>query len=68
MEDKKEKAREDRVRSQAKRQGFIVRKDRVRIWNINHHGGFMIVNDRNIIEAGQNFDLTIDEVENFLIE
>jgi hypothetical protein len=70
MNDQTEKARESRLRRLAKSQGFVLRKSRFRKPEARaYSSGFMIVNTQtNTIEAGQNFDLTLDEVENFLSE
>ncbi len=36
-------AREARARRALRRQGYVLRKDRARTWNIDHHGGYMII-------------------------
>jgi hypothetical protein len=55
--------REARARRQLARQGLTVRKDRVRTWNLDHHGGYMVVNESNYIVGGQRFDLTLEDLE-----
>lgn len=64
-----ERARESRLRSLARRQGYALRKDRARSSNIDHHGGWMIVDvDRNWIVAGPRWDLDLDEAEAWLTD
>jgi hypothetical protein len=64
-----EKARESRARRLANRQGYFIKKSRVRNWNINNQQGYMIVDAYiNGVVAGSQFDLSLDEVENFLNE
>lgn len=61
--------RESRLRALAKRQGLEVCKSRVRKSHLDDHGGFRIVDPYfNIIEAGERFDLDLDDVERFLTE
>ncbi len=62
-------ARESRVRRLARRQGFLLRKDRARSFSLNHQGGFMVVDsNRNAIVAGERFDLDLGAVEAWLAE
>jgi hypothetical protein len=62
-----EKAREQRVRNAVERQGYVLRKDRARSWNVDHYGGFMIIDPYlNAVIAGERFDLDLDDVENWL--
>jgi len=69
MSNHNEKVKENYLRRQAKRQGFILKKSRARKPNIDNRGGYMIVNAQsNYIEVGEKFDLTIDEVAKFLDE
>ena len=64
-----EKLRENRLRRSAERQGFQIRKSRTKHTNIDDYGGYRIVNSFfNTVEAGERFDLTIDDVEKFLNE
>jgi hypothetical protein len=62
-----EKRREDRARRTADRLGLAVRKDRAQTWSLNRQGGYRLVNpDLNIVVAGEQFDLTLDDLETFL--
>jgi len=46
-----------------------LRKDRARSWNVDHQGGYMIVDlYSNSLVAGQRFDLGLDDVEWWLAE
>jgi hypothetical protein len=59
--------REDRLRRRADRQGFALRKSRVRTPNLNDRGGYMLVDSRqNFLVAGHRFNLDLDDVEAFL--
>jgi hypothetical protein len=58
--------REQRLRGKAQRQGYLLRKSRVRPPHLHDFGGYMLVNaSTNIIEAGENFDLDLDDLERF---
>jgi hypothetical protein len=60
-------SRESRLRALARRRGLVVRKDRARSSNIDHYGGYMLVDEyTNFIVGGQRFDLTIDDLEDWL--
>ena len=67
----REKVRENKARRRARRQGLILRKSRLRNWigNVDGYQGYMIVNaSTNFIEAGENFDLSLEQVEEYLKE
>lgn len=67
MNDAIERSRESRLRGIARRQDLSVRKDRAKTWGCHHLGGYMIVDpDRNAIVAGENDDLSLDDLEEFL--
>ena len=68
MQQNSDKARESKLRREAKKQGYVLKKSRAREWSVNNQQGYMIVNERNVIEAGSDFDLTLDQVESFLSE
>lgn len=60
---------EDRVRRIARRQGYALHKDKAGVWSFNHQGGWQIVDaDRNWLVAGERFDLSLDDVEQWLTE
>lgn len=60
-----ETAREARVRRALWRQGrHVLRKDRARSINLDHFGGYMVVDaDSNFIVAGARYDLSLDDLE-----
>ncbi len=61
-----EKAIEARLRRLAHRKGYYLQKSRTRNIHINDCGRFMIVDFRNVVYAGVNFELTLDDVESYL--
>ena len=64
--EKEIKRREDRVRRQLAKQGLALRKSRVFTPSADDHGGYMIVDAQfNRIEAGERFDMSLEEVEAF---
>lgn len=66
--DKAEKARENRLRKQAARQGYGIKKSRAGL-SLDNHGGYMVFDlARNYIEFGARFDATLDDIEAFLKE
>lgn len=63
-----EKSREQRARRQLAAQGYELHKH-VNTVDIYHNGCYQIVNTYfNRIEAGENYDLTIEQVEAFIRE
>jgi hypothetical protein len=59
--------RETRLRRLAKQKGLTLRKSRIRTPNINNRGGYMVINTgRNFVVQGEQFDLTLDDVEGLL--
>lgn len=64
--EKEIKRREDRVRRRLAKQGLALRKSRVSTPLVNDQGGYMIVDTQfNRIEAGERFDMSLEEVEAF---
>lgn len=64
--EKEIKRREDRVRRQLAKQGLALRKSRVSTLSVDDQGGYMIVDTQfNRIEAGERFDMSLEEVEAF---
>ena len=62
-----DKRHEARLRGCLKRRGYYLRKDRTRSWSYDCQGGYMIVDPyHNAIIAGERFDLTLADVENWL--
>ena len=52
------------LRKTAKRQGLLLKKSRKDL--LENRGGYMLVDMNNAIIAGQNFDLTPEEVRDWL--
>ncbi len=68
MRDMEFKRREDRVRRKLVRQGFMLRKDRMRTRRPRHLGGYMIVDNNNTVMRGSDFELDLEAVEAFAAE
>lgn len=63
------KTREARARRQLNRQGYTLHKSRVITTTHDNQGGYMIVQSRNnAIEAGEQFNLALEDVERFIAE
>lgn len=67
MENNEIKAREDKARKQLAKQGYSLKKSRSKTYTVNDCGGYMIVQD-GIIQAGERFNMTLEEVEKFIAE
>jgi len=62
----KEKAREARLRRLARRGGYALHRSRAG-FSLDNFGDYMIVDDSmNVIVAGDRFDLTLDDAEEWL--
>ena len=62
-----ERQRECKSRRQLKKQGYCLRKSRVRYTHSNNLGGYMIIDPyTNTVVAGVRFELDLDEVEQFV--
>ena len=69
MAPKDQASREARVRRRARKQGLALRKSRATIAHLDDHGEYRLVDsDRGFVVAGEKFDLTLDDVENWLGE
>ena len=69
IEKKAEIRKEQQLRRALVKQGFQLKKSRVRSTNVDNLGGYMIVNPYfNTIEAGVRYNLTLKEVEEFVNE
>ncbi len=67
--DKDIKRREDKVRRQLAEQGLALRKSRASIFSADDQGGYMIIDTQyNRIEAGERFDLTLEDIEAYAQE
>jgi hypothetical protein len=71
-----ETRREQRLRSKARRQGYAIRKSRVRTPHLDDLGGFMILahsangisSNQGVVMVGSRFELDLDDVDQFLAE
>jgi len=43
-------------------------KSRIKNPHFNNHGGYQIVNYNNVVIAGMNYDLSLEDVENFVTQ
>lgn len=59
--------REAIARREVARQGLRLQKSRARSWSVDDHQGYRIVNRDNVIEAGEKFDLLIEDVERWAL-
>jgi len=60
------KRRENKVRWQLAKQGLALRKSRVFTPSADDYGGYRIIDTQfNRIEAGERFELTLEEAEAF---
>lgn len=64
--EKEIKRREDRVRRQLARQGLALRKSRASTFSVDDQGGYRIIDTQyNRVEAGERFELTLEDAEAF---
>ena len=61
-----EKSQERRLRQLAKQLGYELEKDRPEGRDMEHQGGYKVVNADGVAQAGEHFELTLDDVERFL--
>ena len=66
--DEPTKVQENYYRRWAKRLGYVLNKSRARQWSINNQREYTLIDDRNIIALGSNFDARLDQVADFLKE
>jgi len=67
MLEKEIKELDSKLRYKAKQNGLLLRKSRVSL-SIDNKGGYMIVDFNNCVVAGEKFDLTLDDVAEFIKE
>jgi len=67
MENKEIKVREDKARRQLAKQGYTLKKSRAQTYTVDNQGGYMILQD-GVIQAGERFDMTLEDVEKFVAE
>lgn len=65
MENKEIKAREDKARRQLAKQGYTLKKSRAQTYTADNQGGYMIIQD-GVIQAGERFDMSLEDVEKFI--
>jgi len=63
---KNKKDREKLLEKMAKQQGLVLIKSKAKKRTEDDHKQYRIVNVSNVIQAGEKFDLNLDDVENFL--
>lgn len=68
MNAESEKSQERRLHKLAKQLGYELQKDRPQGRDMEHQGGYKVVNAQGIAEAGERFELTLDDVERFLTD
>lgn len=56
--------KDTQLRKAAKRRGILLKKSREGV--IDNRGGYMLVDAKNIIIAGERFDLTPEDVRKWL--
>lgn len=64
---KNEKSMEQSLRNKARRKGYSIIKSRTSA-TVDNCGGYRIVNENNVIVAGERYDLSLEEIEHFLNE
>jgi hypothetical protein len=60
---------ESRVRSLARRRGYVVRKSRqwMHVPNMDNHGEYMLIDaNTNFVVLGERFDTSLNEIETYL--
>ncbi len=57
------KVRENKVRRWAKRLGYRVEKSRARALHINNRGLYQLIDDRNTVVEGVDYDASLDQIE-----
>jgi hypothetical protein len=60
--------REEQLIHMARRLNLELIKSRAKKWMPEDHQQYRIVDINNVIQAGKNFDMSLDEVEKFLQE
>ena len=67
MENRTQRNREQRLRRQARSKGFILIKSKTRLASLNNPGLYRIVDTlTNTIAAGEMYDLTLNDAEEYL--
>jgi hypothetical protein len=58
---------ESALRRLATKLGYRVHKSRARTLHSNNKGGYQVVNDRNYVVDGVNYELTLEDLADFLV-
>lgn len=65
---KNTKEREEALEKMAKQQGLVLIKSKAKKPSEDDHQQYRIVNVSNVVQAGEKFDMSLDDVEKFLKE
>jgi hypothetical protein len=65
---KNTKEREEALEKMAKQQGLVLIKSKAKKRSEDDQQQYRIVNVSNIVQAGEKFDMSLDDVEKFLKE
>ena len=63
IESQEIKVVENRLRRWAKRLGFRIEKSRARALHLNNRGLYQLIDDRNTVVEGVDYDATLDQIE-----
>ena len=64
----KNKCKENMIRRKLRNAGYVIKKSR-RAYGINNWGGYQVIDATlNVIVAGENFNLELEELEEWLKE
>jgi hypothetical protein len=60
-----DQAQDAKARRAAKRAHLVARRSRWRCDTVDNRGGFMLIDERNLVVAGERFDLSAEDVITF---
>lgn len=63
-----EQSREAKARRQLRKLGYQLKKSRVQRIHADNHGGYMITDQSDNVVTGSRYDLTREDVEQFILE
>ena len=63
-----EKSLENKLRKKANQQGFEIQKSRAQNYSISDQQGYRIINSLGCVEHGFKFELSLEDVERFIME
>jgi hypothetical protein len=61
-----DKTRETRIRRMAAKKGWRLEKSRARQLHSNNQGKYQLIDDRNTVREGVNYDAGLDRIEHYL--